>query len=358
LIYSFDVMEIVKRKVFGKILDALDSGLLVDKEIKFLPLEHFGSGDKTIPSVEVVADISEDGSFEAELFTFDNKGVEYECELPSKEVTCFILEYGDGSDIELQTLINNYEISSENSRDVLTEILSGLLANYTPNRSLLASYFHDMNYSSGGFDGEFSIQQSSAGLYNFSPPTNFADYQGFGLVPIYLKVPNNEVWIVINDIWKNNGTAGIFSLGYGRSFSDLRFAVENLSDANNSYEFYFGIANHYYEIPANGCYFKYTHSENNGNLQAITRKDNVETKVNTDQSLTLNEMQKIAVDVNDDATKVDFRFDGEIIATIEENIPTAKLTCFFWIKKTVGNVTTKTLVLDWIQSLYYFSNPR
>lgn len=101
-----------------------------------------------------------------------------------------------------------------------------------------------------------------------------------------------------------------------------------------------------------GVFFRYTHSVNSGNWVCVTRSNSVETAANTAIAGVAGAgiYTSLEIEVNADASSVDFRINGANVATVTTNIPTGAgrgTGVAAHIIKSLGT-TNRTIVLDLI----------
>lgn len=126
-------MAIVTRTVTGTIKDPQNQNL-TGKEITFIPLSHFGSGDIVIPSLKQNIELDNNSAFSVNLTTLDDAGagVVYTCRLPSGELFQFVLEAGTPitlNELRSQAVINS---TNENVTAVIEELVEALMDDYAP----------------------------------------------------------------------------------------------------------------------------------------------------------------------------------------------------------------------------------
>lgn len=151
------------------------------------------------------------------------------------------------------------------------------------------------------------------------------------------------------------GRCHIFKYGLQLGTHDTRFrfrsAIENLSDATDTYSTRIGISdlsNVATGDPDNGVFFRYTHSVNSGEYEAVCRAGGVETATDTNVAATTS-YKVFEIRVNEAATSVTFYIDGVLVATISTNIPTGVDSNFYsHILKSAGT-TSRNLHLDWTE---------
>ena len=124
------------------------------------------------------------------------------------------------------------------------------------------------------------------------------------------------------------GRAGLFTNSTGMSLytGDIRavagIRLPVLSDGTES--FVLRACGFNDSTTANGqdaVYFRYQHSVNSGNWEAISRQASTETAADTGVAPSTTEFQNLEWYLNDDADSIEFFIDGASVATITTNIP-------------------------------------
>lgn len=157
----------------------------------------------------------------------------------------------------------------------------------------------------------------------------------------------------------NTGTSG--SNGYAYAYiatdhfqfgdSAMRYQaiakVHTLSDGTDTFYVFLGFTDsRSAAAQTDGCYFRYTHSENSGNWTCVTESNTTETT--TDSGVAADtSYHAFEVKVNAAATSVTFYIDGSLVATHTTNIPSgaARQTgAHSGILKTVGTANRRLWV--------------
>jgi hypothetical protein len=114
-----------------------------------------------------------------------------------------------------------------------------------------------------------------------------------------------------------------FVLGTGRHRLRIDASLVDASDGTNTYTARLGYMDSQTGDPTDGCFFRYTHSVNDGEWQAVTRANGVETASAADTGVVLaaGTFRSFEIEVNADATSVAFYIDGVLVATNTANIP-------------------------------------
>ena len=123
------------------------------------------------------------------------------------------------------------------------------------------------------------------------------------------------------------GRAGIVSrvnaLRFGGGRHRLRWDafVTALSDGTNTFATRLGFLDSISGEPTNGVFFRYTHSVNGGEWQAVTRAAGTETATDTNVAASA-AWAYFEIEVNAAGTSVAFYINGALVATNTTNIPT------------------------------------
>jgi hypothetical protein len=109
--------------------------------------------------------------------------------------------------------------------------------------------------------------------------------------------------------------------------------------------------------PADGVFFRYTHSVNSGKWEAVCRASSVETATDTGVTADLN-WHRFEIITNAGWTSIDFKIDGSLVATVTTNIPTADLMPIPGsIHKTLGG-TARSISIDALEYTIDFTTAR
>lgn len=134
-----------------------------------------------------------------------------------------------------------------------------------------------------------------------------------------------------------------FKLGGGAmTISGTARQVSALSDANDAYELWWGIADTSSTIPVNAVAFHYTHSASAGNWEAITRSAGTSTVTDTGVVYATTIWRSWRIEINAAGTSCAFYLDGTLVATNTTNIPTVALGYVMAIVKIGGAVGTNS----------------
>lgn len=109
--------------------------------------------------------------------------------------------------------------------------------------------------------------------------------------------------------------------GLGELRYTYRFKLVNLSDGTNTYTARCGFLDSNTAESTDAIYFRYTHSVNGGIWEAVTRRNNSETAVDTGIAASTTDWRVFDIIVNADGTSVAFYIDQTLVATITTNIP-------------------------------------
>ncbi len=128
------------------------------------------------------------------------------------------------------------------------------------------------------------------------------------------------------------GTSAVLTsptiLRFGGGVHRLRWDCfqTSLSDGTNTFTLRIGFIDSPSAEPTDGVYFRYTHSVNSGEWQAVTRAAGVETATDTNVAAILT-WAFFEIEVNAAGTSAAFYINGVLVATNTTNIPTgANLT--------------------------------
>jgi hypothetical protein len=110
----------------------------------------------------------------------------------------------------------------------------------------------------------------------------------------------------------------------GSSSVEMEWAMvpSALSDGTDTYTIRGGLEQNNMGSTNDGVFFRYTHSVNSGNWQAVTRASGVETVTNTAVANTTASYTKFKLVMNSAGTSVVFSINGSTVATHTTNIPT------------------------------------
>lgn len=126
---------------------------------------------------------------------------------------------------------------------------------------------------------------------------------------------------------ETTGRAGVVTrvntLRFGGGRHRLRWDAQlaSLSDGTDTFTTRLGFLDSVTGEPSNGAYFRYTHSVNGGEWQAVTRAAGVETATDTNVAATTS-FASFEIEVNTAGTSVAFFIGGVLVATNTTNIPT------------------------------------
>ncbi len=113
--------------------------------------------------------------------------------------------------------------------------------------------------------------------------------------------------------------------GGGRHRFRCDARIITLSDGSDTYTVRVGFLDSISGEPTDGCFFRYTHSVNSGEWQAVTRAAGVETSSATDTNVAATTNWTVfEIEINAAATSVAFYINGALVATNTTNIPTGE----------------------------------
>lgn len=111
-----------------------------------------------------------------------------------------------------------------------------------------------------------------------------------------------------------------------------------LSDGTNTYTGRFGFLDSIGAESTDGAFFRYTNGTNGGRYECVTRSNSVENALDSGISVDTS-LHNFSIDVNSSATSVEFKIDGNVVATSTGLIPsgTTRATGFgYYIQKSAG----------------------
>lgn len=148
------------------------------------------------------------------------------------------------------------------------------------------------------------------------------------------------------------------ALGAGKAQFNIKGCLSSVSDGTDTYVQRNGFMDDVTAEPANGCYFRYTHSVNSGKWQCVTRKAGVETATDSGVTAVAGTERSWRVVVNAGGTSVDFYIDGSIVQTHIANIPTAGVGAASAAIRSAGTAAKLAMVIDVIHLRVDFTTPR
>lgn len=122
-------------------------------------------------------------------------------------------------------------------------------------------------------------------------------------------------------IISNSTGVDVLFTGLGELRYTYRFKLATLSDGTNTYVGRCGFIDSISAESTDAIYFRYTHSVNGGKWEAVTRRNSVETAVDTGISASTTDWRVFDIIVSADGTSVAFYIDLALVATITTNIP-------------------------------------
>lgn len=152
------------------------------------------------------------------------------------------------------------------------------------------------------------------------------------------------------------GREHIFRYGLVLGTHTIRFrfraAVSNLSDGTETYSIRMGLSdltNITTGNPDNGVFFRYTHSVNSGEYEAVSFAATSSTTTDTNVA-TATTYKVFEIAINQARTSITFYIDGTLVATHTTNIPASTVELYFYaqILKSAGT-TNRNLHFDWTE---------
>ena len=162
-------------------------------------------------------------------------------------------------------------------------------------------------------------------------------------------------------------TAGAIRFGSGQVRWDSSIRVPVNSDGTDTFQLLVGFWDNTAAInQTDGIYFLYdsqgvsTGSAASGNWQIVTTSANVRTFTTTATAIDNANLQKLRIDVNADATEVNFYIDDTLVGTHNTNIPSGSarnVTSGVYLQKSAGT-TARTADIDYLYLKAKFTTPR
>lgn len=160
-------------------------------------------------------------------------------------------------------------------------------------------------------------------------------------------------------------SSSLFNSGNGEiTFETLIRTPANLSDGTDTYYLYYGIpatTNGFDQAAetTDGIYFRYTHSENSGKWQYITRASSAETVTDSTVTVAINTWYKLKVVVNAAGTNATFTVNGANSSTVSTNFPATSAGYIFsgGIRKTLGTAVREAFI-DYVYASILFTSGR
>lgn len=218
-------------------------------------------------------------------------------------------------------------------------------------------FVFDAYAGNGSNDNQFAFTQFTSG--------GTSDVDGGGAL-LYAGGNDYAGIHVLNTGTTTSGRAGLASfnnyckmkIGGKQIIFEIRARVENISDATNAFTVYYGLMDSIGSSsiltsasgdPNNGVYFKYTHANNSGRWQGVTRTSTGTLQtVNSTVTVTANQWYRLKAVCNATGTQVDFYIDDVLIGSNTTNLPTNKPVKFvFKLEKSAGT-TARTTSIDYI----------
>ncbi len=140
-------------------------------------------------------------------------------------------------------------------------------------------------------------------------------------------------------------------LGGGILWWETMINLSALSDATNTYTLYLGLHDNITgALPANGIFFRYTHSENSGNWVGIARAASSETPTNTSSAVAATTWMRLSIATNAAATLITYYVNGVSVGTVNATIPTLGIGSQVTITQSAGG-TSRIMYVDYIQQV-------
>jgi hypothetical protein len=149
-------------------------------------------------------------------------------------------------------------------------------------------------------------------------------------------------------------------MGYCSFDQTWRLAVEELSTPTDRFLCHFGfIDNLGTGEHTDGVYFRYSDNLNLGRWQCVCREGNIETSVNTNIAANTN-YNVFRIIINENATQATFFINGDLVATINTNLPSTQgnfTGIGIKIEKQLGT-TERFLSIDYFKQICVWSSER
>jgi hypothetical protein len=154
-----------------------------------------------------------------------------------------------------------------------------------------------------------------------------------------------------------------FTMGSGIAVYESRLCVETLSTGTDRYTMYVGFSSDTSGAPSSGCFFRYVDNVNTGKWQCVTRIGGTETTADSGIIVAASStvMNKFRIEVNAAASSVAFYYNGALVATSINNIPTGtNRECGFgnFFLKSVGTTNSNIFACDYAEATMNFTTPR
>lgn len=139
-------------------------------------------------------------------------------------------------------------------------------------------------------------------------------------------------------------------LGSGAVSCNWVVRINTASTGTNRYILRLGFGDTFIGDQANGCYFEYTDNVNSGQWVTKTAQASSRTATNTAVSTT-SAFANFGISVNAGGTSVVFTINGTTVRTETATIPTAAITPFIQITRSLGTIAASSVYVD----LFYLS---
>jgi hypothetical protein len=193
-------------------------------------------------------------------------------------------------------------------------------------------------------------------------------YQGSNGSAISTDAPASRPGVVALDFAANaSARAGFLTstnsilLGGGIHLFEADFRLNLLSNATDAFTAYSGFVDSATGVGTDCAYFRYTHSVNSGNWQAVTRAGGTETAVNT--AIAASTVNFDTLRILSDAVGGNIRFfiNDALVATITTNLPfgaTQQTGCGTNTIRSAGTVAMRAALVDYHLLDITFTNRR
>lgn len=210
--------------------------------------------------------------------------------------------------------LSNVDNTSDGNKPVSTAQQEALDTSSYNGRRIIEAH-HEMYATANSLEWTHTV--SGTGAAWSVPSGGDRTLKTFGIIRLNLGTTATGRGSIIS----NASVVDSLFTGLGELRYTYRFKLANLSDGTNTYTARCGFLDSNTAESTDAIYFRYTHSVNAGNWQAVTRRNNVETAVDTGIAASTTDWRVFDIIVNSDGTSVAFYIDQTLVATITTNIP-------------------------------------
>jgi hypothetical protein len=159
----------------------------------------------------------------------------------------------------------------------------------------------------------------------------------------------------------SSGALNCMKLGSGIARYSAKVNIPVLSNGTDTFITQIGFMDNVTGTPSDSVSFRYTHSVNAGEWEAVTRSNGVETATDTNVAVVAGTFKTFRIEVNAAGTSVGFYIDDVLVATNTTNIPTGagrELGYGIRGEKTAGTTATSGAQIDWQEVEILFTTKR